>query len=363
MPDAPPPEEPGRALAPRTTDDWLVDQTGVDTFHTQDGQLAMSFKPDFVARFNFLGPQSQVVQLDPSFKPIAKVITLNKDVHAYKSQGKYQLTKQGLSNLAELAQIEKDGDPKWDYMDGKGLAVTVRARRRNIDGTWRHTAASKTVWFDRAEKKIRREAGSKNENEVEKLIDEFYDHVSSKLETKSWLRCVREMLGIPNAFTERDLQKPFFVIGVALVPDWSNPQISKLLDVQFDRGSRDLFGDAPTADAMPPAAKRELGPGDGSFDADVDEADAWDDDDEPEEAEGSAEEPESFAEPEEGFTPNRGPYEGTHVKDIVQTAEGRQWVAGMVAKMRSENKKAQGLAWLSWSLQVQVTMDTLDQVA
>jgi len=45
-------------------------------------------------------------------------------------------------------------------------------------------------------------------------------HAAPSFETRAWLRCVRELLGLPGEFTQQQLSKPFFVIGVAFTPDY-----------------------------------------------------------------------------------------------------------------------------------------------
>lgn len=370
-------------VVPRTTDDWLAAQTGVNIFKTESGQTCISFDPAFANRFNFLTPISQVMQLDPNWRPVPRVLQLNPAKHAYRRKGKFDLTKQGLGLLADLAGIEKDGEPSWNYMDGKGVRVTVRARQRKSDGTWRHGAGTITVWFERAEAKIRREAAGASENEVEKRIDEFYDHCSSKAETRAWLRSVRELLGLPGEFTEAELRRPFFVIGYAFVPDWTNPHIARMLNLQFGDGSRDLYGSEPEVQSLPEAVKpapRELAPSTGEFDADVD-GDDWDgiggEEAEVEPDFGPGVEivdavevppvaptpPTPPQKPEVTFTPLSGPYQNVPVEAIVGTADGRVWIAAALAKMEDPVKRQQGLDWLSFALGRQVTMADLSSVA
>lgn len=363
---------------PQTQEDWLSQQTGVSMFRTETGHMALSFNPEFASRFNFLAPVSQVLQLDASWRPVPKVIQLDPEVDFYSRKGKLQLSKQGLNKLAQLAQIEKDGAPQVDYMQGAGIAITVFARQRNIDGTWRKTSGSKTVWFARQEAKIRRDNASKSEEYIEKLIDEFYDQIAQKVETMAWLRCVRELLGVPNEFTNQTARKPFFVMGVAFVPDWSNPQIGRLLDLQFGQGIKDLYGEPPEGARQvasgAQAQVREIEPPDGSMDADVDGFD----DDEPYGSDPGPEaaSPEEWDEPEGGvqapplpeipkptdggFVPKGGPFQGKNVEEWASTEEGKKWLAAAIYRMRSDDKKAQGLAWLSWAEQKQVTFADLE---
>jgi len=383
--------EPGKAVGPRTTDEWLAGNSGVETFRSPDGQIGMSFKPQFVAQFNFLGPQAQVVQLDASYRPIPKVILLSIDTDAYVSKGKYNLTKQGLVKLADLAGIEKDGDTERDAMfDGEGNivreTVTVRVKRRAMDGTWRRTSASKTIWYVREETKIRRENSHKQESAVNELVDEWFQNAPQKAETGAQLRAIREMLGIKGGYTKIELQKPFFVMSVAFVPDWSNPRIASLLSMEFGKGVEEAFGEGPGTASLPPAPPRapaELSGGDLASAAWDDEAD--NEDEEPPAHDGApdpeppppAEEPPAEEEPidatvveqhqefpkpppEQSFTPKAGDFAGVAAAELVMQPEGRLWLGDALSRMKDPQKIAHALAWLSWALQREITMDNLD---
>jgi hypothetical protein len=50
-------------------------------------------------------------------------------------------------------------------------------------------------------------------------------------------------------------------------------------------------------------------------------------------------------------------------EELVKTADGRVWLAGSIRRKKDPVMKQQGLEWLSYALQREVTFDTLDQVA
>lgn len=69
-----------------------------------------------------------------------------------------------------------------------------------------------------------------------------------------------------------------------------------------------------------------------------------------------------FAKPETSFRPHDGPYEGTTAEDLVQDPDGRAWLAEHIAGQSGPRQRI-GLAWLSWALQRDVTLEDLDEIA
>jgi hypothetical protein len=68
-----------------------------------------------------------------------------------------------------------------------------------------------------------------------------------------------------------------------------------------------------------------------------------------------------FAKPEHGFTPH-GQFEGRSLEELVQDPEGRASLAAHIPHQGRGRQKL-ALAWLSWALQREVTLENLDQVA
>jgi hypothetical protein len=69
-----------------------------------------------------------------------------------------------------------------------------------------------------------------------------------------------------------------------------------------------------------------------------------------------------FAKPDKSFRPHWGPYEGTRAEELVQDPGGRAWLAEHIATQQSPRQRI-GLAWLSWGLQREVTLEDLDEIA
>jgi hypothetical protein len=68
-----------------------------------------------------------------------------------------------------------------------------------------------------------------------------------------------------------------------------------------------------------------------------------------------------FAKPEHGFTPH-GEFEGRSLEDLVQDPEGRASLAAHIP-YQGRGRQKLALAWLSWALQREVTLENLDQIA
>jgi hypothetical protein len=69
-----------------------------------------------------------------------------------------------------------------------------------------------------------------------------------------------------------------------------------------------------------------------------------------------------FAKPDHGFTPHGGPFGGRSLEELVQDPDGRATVAAHIPHQGRGRQKL-ALAWLSWALQREVTLDDLDEIA
>ena len=69
-----------------------------------------------------------------------------------------------------------------------------------------------------------------------------------------------------------------------------------------------------------------------------------------------------FSKPKHSLRAHDGPFAGQSVEVIVQTAEGRAWLAGFIPS-RPPKHQLIGIAWLSWALQREVTLDDPSEIA
>jgi Domain of unknown function (DUF4396) len=68
-----------------------------------------------------------------------------------------------------------------------------------------------------------------------------------------------------------------------------------------------------------------------------------------------------FTKPEHGFTPH-GELDGRSLEELVQDQEGRASLAAHIPHQGKGRQKL-ALAWLSWALQREVTLENLDEIA
>jgi hypothetical protein len=66
--------------------------------------------------------------------------------------------------------------------------------------------------------------------------------------------------------------------------------------------------------------------------------------------------------PRHSLRAHGGPFEGKAIEEVVQSPEGRAWLAGYIPS-RPEKHQRIGLAWLSWALQREVSLDDLGAIA
>ena len=258
-----------RVPAPRTSvEKWLSEKAGVEISDTPAGRV-IQIPPQLAQRVNLLVPASQVVQVDRNYSPIPRIVQLDVEADSYVEQWhskpekrKRALNAKALGKLASLAGIEKVRED-FDWMDGTGVKVTVTGRQRGPDGTWKVNQASKVVRFARLERKVRREAIEQREkliarardegwdperipvaltdDDLEKRIDDEMEHIDQKVSTKAWSRVIRSLLSLPATFTEAQLRKPFFTLAWVVTPDYTNPHVARVIDVNFREASRDLY--------------------------------------------------------------------------------------------------------------------------
>lgn len=358
------------ALRPHTrTEEWLSKQTGVEILDTPHGRV-ISLPPTLGDRVNLLTPATQIVQVDPNFSPIPRVVQLDIREHAYEEtkagKGKFALNAKALDQLAAAAGIGFE-PPQADYMAGAGFACTIVGTRRGPDGTPETWSDMQAVLFDDYRRTARREraeqiarwsdppTGDALEELLDKHVDEQMKHVFSKTTTKAKSRVVRHWLAVKSAYTPAELKKPFLVIQWALTPDRDDPNVAQIIDLQFQRSHRELYGSVPRprpaltvprrADEPPALDAGDPGP---ERSANVDEHGEVDGEGEPVDAE-IVTEPAADVPPRPATaeTITGGRWQGMTVDQVVADADGRQWLLANVGRIRDPRRAAHLLAWLS----------------
>jgi hypothetical protein len=398
-------DAPSAEIAPRTVEGWLTEKTGVQIIEVE-GRRMISVPPDLANVANVLVPVSQITQVDENFSPTPRIVKLEVGVDTYKQGSKkigsqwtdmQALNKQGLMKLAELAGIEFLS-PSFDFMGGKGIAVTAYGRKRGADGLWRSHHGTKVVWFDRLEKKIRREAVSAaakynkptpTEVELEERVDNEMDNVAAKVETKAMNRVIRSFLSVKSAYAPEELNKPFFIVAYSFTPNYADPNVRNLIAMEHGQSMESLYDQSDTGpmDMLPrgmapsaPAGSVDLGPDDDDDDviavegvevrestgevltpavSDVTppvpepavEPEGFEDDSDLPFAPAAAAVVHPKPEKPDSNTDSKmtsGPFEGQRLSQIVQSRDGQKYLAGLTLRMRSEYKQTVAKEWLAW---------------
>lgn len=420
---APDPQEPSKEVVRTPTEDWLAKQTGVEIADLPDGRRMISLPAELEKRCILLTPISQVVQVDKNYSPIPRVVQIDLKRDVYKVgrvkvgpgrddwDNQMALTSRALAMIAERAAIEHVQTRRVHFPGGMETIVT--AMHRGADGLPVYTTRSKvTNWEQRAERvkldaieKVRKNNADKNRNdpdpdefELRKLVVHDREFLAEKDETKAFSRCVRAITGAA-AYPQRQLNDRngrFLVMTYAFTPDYSDPNIKALLDVNYGRATAELYEGEGRAERMLEAPREEVLPGRdvAEFAARQPETDGDDDDGIPDEDEvprevetvsgevdeGDAGEPgadepppedvdaellwdDGPSKPDEGVTFKAGPFKDREIEEVAQFAEGQRWLALQARRQRTPERRQKMLDWLSWGVGKVLTFEDLDDIA
>lgn len=348
------------------SESWLAKNAGIQVDHGPSG-IVVSLPPDLSRACHPLTPTSHIVQVDPNYRPMLKLVHLNEEEHTYNEKGKRALTAKALNLLCDAAGIQFL-DPSVDYMGGAGVAFTASAKRRGPDGTWDVRHASKAVRFNWLERKTRREAqatAKKNggqpldEEELVKRVDDALEHIDAKTETKAMSRVIRHWLAVKSTYAKGEVgAKPFLTLSWVLTPDYDSPHVRQIIEANFSGARSALYESPPARRQLPEVPDDEPEPepepdeplvleGTVVPPADLEEPGASDDYD-PDFDPGLAE-PAGPPRPDVPVTFSQGPYSGMPVDAVLEDPEGRAWVAELVAKARPSDRRTRLLTWLSWA--------------
>jgi hypothetical protein len=204
-------------------------------------------------KYNLLYPSESAIDISPIFEIIEEVVRINPDpkqqevfdAGSFQDGGKW-ITKLGLSKTA-LEKLSYAAGIVFDSMETgqvptdrpKEIQFKVQGALQKLDGTYVRATKTKTVNLIELEKEQRErleakalqgdlkkdrrvlEAGTKECNDYIEgalklfMIKETKD-APQKAETGAYNRVIRSLLGLRPYYTEKDLQKPFVVIKVAL---------------------------------------------------------------------------------------------------------------------------------------------------
>lgn len=384
----------GQALAPidarlrvrdTPTMDWLMHRDGVEMSRNESG-VVMWLPENLAEECHMTFASGQITTTDVNYRWVPSLVKLNEEEHTYPESGKRALTAKALHLLADASGI-RWLEPIADDMGGTGVRYIARAQRRRSDGTWDPRSDAKTVRFSVLERKARRERQSsieksaagdndwavrmladpaKLEAELAKYVDDQMEHIDAKTLTKAMNRVIRLWLAIKSTYKPGEIAaKPFLCGGWVFAPDYTNPMVRELIELDRAASSTALFARASAAAtrSLPAAHEVEVDrpalpaaspPQDRPVEDDTidgaatpisaaDEAAAY----APAEA---ADDPDAKpAKPGEPFVFKQGPYADGSIEDVLKSPEGTRYVANVAIGVTRDEARQRLLNWLSYS--------------
>ena len=235
-----------------------------------DGVRVVHFPDDLRERFNVLQPVTALVAADPLWSPSIRLVKLDAgdakgkgSAHVYPGQraGTVGLSKHGVTLVADAAGVEVEGTTPIEprLLKGAQIGWQARLRIRKGDGTFKYVTGSRIMDLDEEREAIEAQvlksaaydAGSGNpwpQAKIDARIRERWikerPHYQAKCETFAVLRAMRLVLQLPHEFAQRDLAKPFLVVGFSMTPDYSDPLVRQMLLEAGATGATAAYGGA-----------------------------------------------------------------------------------------------------------------------
>lgn len=247
---------------------------------------------DYEGKYNVLFPQSRMTQISPYHRIRVEEVKINPDpeggdvfkVGSKKVGNNWQdilsLSKTGILKLATAAGIV------WNWQDTRVLSsskdyVLFQAvgAMRKPSGEWIPLKATKEIDLDVIEAETfesnLKKAESMSKEQLKGMSPEQWADTQTRTnmiqwkknklmraETGAMLRVVRALLSIKHQYSPVELQKPFAVPTVDFTPDYSDPEVKRMVAAQSLKSASDLFGQGSvqqlsSGQKMPPAVDVE----------------------------------------------------------------------------------------------------------
>ena len=227
---------------------------------------------DYEGKYNVLFPQARMQQISPYHRIRVEEVKIDPNPEAgdvFKVGSKkvgnnwqdvLSLSKTGVLKLATAAGIV------WNWQDTKVLSsskdyVLFQAvgAMRKPSGEWIPLKATKEIDLDVIEAETLeanlKKAEDLNSEKRKGMTVERWAEAQTKTnmiqwkknklmraETGAMLRVVRALLSIKHQYSPQELQKPFAVPTVDFTPDYSDPEVKRMVAAQSLKSASDLFG-------------------------------------------------------------------------------------------------------------------------
>jgi len=203
------------------------------------------------AGMNLLLPSIHMEGLSEFHSPVLDYCELSPeisdgDVYFHSESKKLVPSKQGLMKLAMCAGIMWDMSRTGRTDDRKSrdyVSYSACGAVRRIDGTLVHFPAEYDMDFAVIEEKLRDQYTKKGKS-AKKTGDELHgyidycvkrdllykrEHKLKICESGAMTRVIRSLLGLKAGYTAQELKKPFVVARIVFRPDYSDPEIRKIM--------------------------------------------------------------------------------------------------------------------------------------
>lgn len=234
-------------------------------------------------KYNVLAPITMIQATNSLQKPDVRVVSLDtridkagaaigNDIYKERSSGKYAVTKVGGAKLAAAAgiatvsseSVQPDVCIKCIQMaKSTGKAQPCGTCPHQYDVKYKVTVSvpspSGEIRYITKDKEI--DCSLEKESMKPDQYKRFLPHRASHAESKAFMRCLRDALGLAAGYTIEELQRPFVI--ARMVPNLDAPELREAVAGNYLQSMGLLFGGAPGQQSqLPPSdpAQRQEAP-------------------------------------------------------------------------------------------------------
>jgi hypothetical protein len=265
----------------------------------------------------------------PLYKPEITELRINKETECFKISGKFMPKREVVDRIGEASGVdfvmgETKSSVSQDDACGKRTVYTAYAQGRRLmpDGSWRTSSKCDyefdpvlramldfdvtELTADTKQQQRKTRDGKPYGSTLARYILELQKVAAQRANTGARLRVIRELVGMPVAFDEKDLDKPLYLCRIVMNTDYilNTPEgramaTAKALGVDVPAlfgAKRPEIAPSTATEGVVPAGTSEPEPGNNNDAANLAAEAAADDDDEPdfpEDAEGESQEQET----------------------------------------------------------------------
>lgn len=208
-------------------------------------------------KFNLLIPVTQIIDIPPIQRVTVNIVKINtdekaKEIYYNKLDGKYALTKVGLTKLASAADIKylytnnmipnlcrkciamseiTTKSPDCNKCPNKyDIYIVVAVSVPKTDGSITEIVASK---------ELRMQELKEYYNQTPKEYEMIFRYRTERAESIAYNRAIRAALSIRGTYSKQELEKPFAVAH--LIPNLDNPDVKNAVLEGYRNSVQNLF--------------------------------------------------------------------------------------------------------------------------